>query len=77
MTADELPWGKINPETKHRYWCPAVSTHHPILFEGVTTIHALVRREFKRFLRIRSEHVGNSCLGHIVKPILASIYEVH
>jgi len=77
VTADELPWGKISPETRHRYWRPAVSANHPILFEGVMTIDALMRREVKRFLRIRSEHVGNGCLGHIVKPILASIYEVH
>ena len=43
----------------------------------VSLAGALVRREVKRFLRIRSEHVGNGCLRHIVKPILASIYEVH
>jgi len=43
----------------------------------VSLAGALVRREVKRFLRIRSEHVGNGCPGHIVKPILASIYEVH
>ena len=43
----------------------------------VSLAGALVRREVKRFLRIRSEHVSNGCLGHIVKPILASIYEVH